>query len=49
VVDFDQVGRDPSHPARLLPGFDAGDRLHVKDAGNVAQANAIPLSLFRER
>jgi len=47
VVDFDEVVRDPTHPSRLLPQYDSGDHLHVNDAGNVAQANAIPLALFR--
>ncbi len=46
VVDLDEVVRDPSHPTQLLPAYDSGDHLHVNDAGNVAQANAIPLSLF---
>jgi hypothetical protein len=46
VIDFDAVVRDPDHPAQILPAFDSGDHLHVNDAGNLAQANAIPLSLF---
>jgi lysophospholipase L1-like esterase len=49
VVDFDEVLRDPSHPARLLPKYDSGDHLHANDAGNVASGNAIPLALFRAR
>src|SRR5215471_14406564 len=49
VVDFDEVVRDPTHPSRLLPQYDSGDHLHVNDAGNVAQANAIPLALFHGR
>jgi lysophospholipase L1-like esterase len=48
VVDFDAAVRDPNHPTQLLPAYDSGDHLHVKDAGNVAQANAIPLALFSE-
>ena len=47
VVDFDEVVRDPSRPTQLLPAYAADDRLHVNDAGNVAQGNAIPLALFR--
>ena len=47
VVDFDEVLRDPTHPARLLPAYAAADHLHVNDAGNVAQGYAIPLSVFR--
>jgi lysophospholipase L1-like esterase len=47
VVDFDAVLRDPSHPSRLLPAYDAGDHLHMNDAGYVVSADAIPLALFR--
>ncbi len=46
VIDFDAVVRDPSHPARLLPGYDGGDHIHPNDAGYAASADAIPLSLF---
>jgi lysophospholipase L1-like esterase len=46
IVDFDEAVRDPARPTRLLPAFAAPDHLHVKDAGNVAQGNAIPLALF---
>lgn len=46
VVDFDLPVRDPSRPTQLLPEFDAGDHLHVNDAGYSATANVIPLSLF---
>jgi lysophospholipase L1-like esterase len=46
VADFDAAVRDPDHPTQLLPGFDAGDHLHVNDAANVAQANTIPLAVF---
>jgi len=49
VVDFDRAVRDPDRPARLLPAFAAEDGLHVNDAGNVAQANAISLTLFHLR
>ena len=49
VIDFDEVARDPSHPTQLLPAYDSGDHLHVNDAGNIAQGNAIPLTLFRGR
>ena len=47
VVDFDEAVRDPARPAQLLPAYAAADRLHVNDAGNVAQGNVIPLRLFR--
>ena len=46
LVDFDAAVRDPSHPTRLLPAFDSGDHVHANDAGHVATANAIPLTLF---
>lgn len=49
VIDFDQAVRDPSHPTQILPSYDSGDHLHVNDAGNVAQGNAIPLALFKDR
>jgi lysophospholipase L1-like esterase len=48
VIDFDEVVRDPNHPTQLLPAYDSGDHLHVNDAGNIAQGNAIPLTLFRK-
>ena len=41
VVDFDQVLRDPTHPTRLLPGYDSGDHLHPNDAGYAAMADAV--------
>jgi len=47
VVDFDEVLRDPGRPTQLHPAFASEDHLHVNDAGNVAQGNAIPLALFR--
>ena len=46
MVDFDAVLRDPSHPTRLLPGYDSGDHLHANDAGYAISAKAIPLTLF---
>jgi lysophospholipase L1-like esterase len=49
VIDFDRAVRDPGHPTQLAPSYDSGDHLHVNDAGNVAQANAIPLELFKDR
>jgi lysophospholipase L1-like esterase len=49
IIDFDEVVHDPSHPAQLLPTYDSGDHLHVNDAGNIAQGNAIPVALFRDR
>jgi lysophospholipase L1-like esterase len=46
IIDFDTAVRDPNRPTQLLPSYDSGDHLHVKDAGNVAQGNAITLTLF---
>jgi hypothetical protein len=36
-------------PTQLSPAYDSADHLHVNDAGNFAQGNAIPLALFRVR
>jgi lysophospholipase L1-like esterase/predicted ester cyclase len=46
VVDFDEVLRDPAHPARLNPAYDSGDHLHPNDAGYAAMARAVPSTLF---
>lgn len=48
VIDFDQAVRDPGHRTQLAPSYDSGDHLHVNDAGNVAQGNAIALELFKD-
>ncbi|AEN10254.1 MULTISPECIES: SGNH/GDSL hydrolase family protein [unclassified Streptomyces] len=32
-VDFDRAVRDPYAPDRILPAYDAGDRLHFNDTG----------------
>lgn len=48
VIDFEAAVRDPVHPTRMLPAFDAGDHLHPNDAGMQAMANAIPLEIFRD-
>jgi len=47
VADLDEVLRDPARPTQLLPAYASDDNLHVNDAGNAAQANAIPLALVR--
>jgi lysophospholipase L1-like esterase len=46
VIDFDEVLRDPDHPARLLAKYEADDHLHANDAGYIASGNAISLALF---
>ena len=48
VIDFDRVLRDPSHPTRILPGYDSGDHGHPNDAGYAAMADVINLALFRD-
>jgi lysophospholipase L1-like esterase len=48
VIDFDKAVRDPSHPTRMLAAYDSGDHLHPNDAGYMAMANAIDLSLFSQ-
>jgi lysophospholipase L1-like esterase len=47
VIDFDAVLRDPARPARLLPAYDSGDRLHPSDAGYKAMGEAVDLGLFK--
>lgn len=47
VIDFDNAIRDPSHPGRMLPGYDGGDHLHPSDAGYKAMGEAIDLTLFK--
>ena len=49
VIDFDAAVRGPNHPTQMLPSFDSGDHLHVNNAGNIAQGNAIPLALFEAK
>ncbi|WP_338681001.1 SGNH/GDSL hydrolase family protein [Streptomyces acidiscabies] len=44
VLDFDAALRDPADPARLLPAYDSGDRLHPSDAGYAALAAAVDLT-----
>ncbi len=47
TIDFDRATRDPADPARLRPGFDSGDQLHLSPAGYQALADAVPVTLFR--
>ncbi len=46
VLDAELALRDPNNPARILPAYDSGDRLHPNDAGYLAIANAVPLAPF---
>jgi lysophospholipase L1-like esterase len=48
VLDFDAIVRDPANPGSLLPAYDAGDNLHITDAGYQAMAASIDLALFAE-
>jgi lysophospholipase L1-like esterase len=47
VIDFDEAVRDPDNPAFFLPIYDSGDHLHPGNAGYLAMAEAVDLSLFR--
>ena len=46
VIDFDAAVRDPAHPSKLLAAYDSDDHIHPNDAGTVAMANCIDLSIF---
>jgi lysophospholipase L1-like esterase len=43
VVDFDRAVRSSKSPDRLVRAYDAGDHLHLSDAGRHKLADAIPL------
>jgi lysophospholipase L1-like esterase len=47
MIDFDAAVRDPTAPTNLLAGYDSGDHLHPNDAGYLAMASAVSLSLFQ--
>jgi lysophospholipase L1-like esterase len=46
-IDFDRVVRDPAQPSQLNPVYNSGDGIHPNDAGYLAIATAIDVSLFR--
>lgn len=46
-VDFDRAVRDPEHRDRLLAAYDAGDHLHLNDAGYRAMGYAVHLRQLR--
>jgi lysophospholipase L1-like esterase len=46
TIDFAGAVADPTDPARLLPGYDGGDHLHLNDPGYQAMANTVNLSIF---
>ena len=41
LFDLDRLLADPADPARLLPAYDSGDRLHPGAQGNRAMADAL--------
>jgi lysophospholipase L1-like esterase len=43
VADFDAAVRDFAHPEQLAAGYDAGDHLHLNDAGYAALGNSVDL------
>lgn len=46
TIDFAAAVADPNDSSALLPVYDAGDHLHLDDAGYQAMADAVELSLF---
>jgi len=46
IVDQDTATHDPANPTQYLPAYDSGDHLHPNDAGYVAIADAVNLTLF---
>jgi lysophospholipase L1-like esterase len=44
LFDLDAVVRDPDYPARIKPGLDAPDHIHLNPKGYEVVANSIPLS-----
>jgi len=47
MIDFDQISRDPTHPANMRAEFGSEDGLHPGNAGYKAMGDAIDLSLFK--
>lgn len=47
-VDFDELLRDPQHPARLLPAYDWGNHFAINPVGSRKLADAFDLKLFRK-
>jgi lysophospholipase L1-like esterase len=46
VIDFDQLIRDPNHPAKMRADYDSGDHVHPGAAGYKAMADYVPLELL---
>jgi len=49
VLDFDQLMRDPNHPAKMRAEYDSGDHVHPSAAGYKAMADYVPLDLLKGR
>ncbi|MBN1569844.1 MAG: SGNH/GDSL hydrolase family protein [Acidobacteria bacterium] len=49
VIDFDQLMRDPNHPAKMRAEYDSGDHVHPGATGYKAMADYIPLKLLSGR
>lgn len=49
VVDFEAATRDAADENKFRPEFDPGDHLHPNDAGYKAMAEAVDLSIFKQR
>jgi lysophospholipase L1-like esterase len=46
VIDFDQLIRDPNHPAKMRAEYDSGDHVHPGASGYKAMADYVPLELL---
>ena len=46
MVNFDAVGRDTEHPARLREEFNPGDHIHPNNLGNGVMEDAFQLDAF---
>jgi len=47
VIEFAKAVADPADPQMLDPAYDSGDHIHPNDAGYLAMANAINLTMLR--
>jgi hypothetical protein len=46
VGNFEQLIRDPNHPAKMRAEYDSGDHVHPGAAGYKAMADYVPLELL---
>jgi lysophospholipase L1-like esterase len=46
VINFAQAVADPLNPKRFNPAYDSGDHLHPNDAGYLAMARGVDLSML---